>query len=99
MKEGNTEREESSHSRLCNLKVDQTGNRSLLEIRRSPTEAVNQKIHPESYPRMGGSLGSYMLAPSVFMALFGPRTLGDSVQGRSSASDSESPLPNPSPRL
>lgn len=69
MKEGKTEREESSHSPLCNLKVDQTFNRSLLEIRRSPTEAVNPSrelskdgrvtgfIHVGSF-RLNGFLGS-----------------------------------------
>lgn len=33
---------------------------------------------------MGGALDSYMLALFIFMALFGPRTLGDSIRGRSS---------------
>lgn len=34
----------------------------------SEAVAGKREIHPESYPRMGGSLGSYILAPSVFMA-------------------------------
>ncbi len=49
---------------------------------------------------MGGSLGSYILAPSALIYFdFDFSLFFDSIQGGSSASDSESPLTNPSPRL